>query len=1123
MRTQSHFVMAMLVVVMTVSVVQAGNAPERTSRLRQQADRAEVLDAEQSELLAFRRSFIDPSSLGDLAAQATNPVSSITKGRVLENVTSRADGVPFEPLYTVDLTFLTGSMAGTRPSNHSMRPFVSGNGRYLVFTSFASNLVEGDTNGAADIFRLDMQTGELISITGGGDGRGGASQFDAGWGPHRQVWTVSCSYDGNLVCFTTDAALVSSDTNGTPDVYVADVNAGTFTRVSTSTAGGQAPGVTNSVLATGTIGAWSFDGVIAADGSAVAFVSESAFGNASDGNSADQGGYLDIFHKVLPASLPGGDLASTLTLVSHEAGNPNLTSANPVGPASVNSYDDSKNERPWISGNGRWVVYDSSNWRIVNDGYVVSALSVYVWDANTNTNERMDVLSSGAISPITEGASGTSFFPHISPDGKWVTFMSNKTLDFAGTTVPRVAPLAPAAVPASGAGGLSGAIVWNRTRTFAGSLRSPQWDDAGTAFDPTFFGRSGSPTIDDQGNSTFWSFGFLWGDFAHAVVHKRFDAAAPAVSGPQFRVSEDPVGGPWTPLRDPVNFGDAFWLGMYDRSFHVPSQNAVYFVNQSDNMDPTGNIFGLKNIYKSTYSPTTNQTIALARMTNGDPSIPARAALSDQVDRVSRGFNWNARISGNGQFLGFVTQAVNMFGETAFGVGFTPINPFGVVVDSATGQTFLATRNSDNTYINPLNFGFLNPGRYTDDDLILGRDPAGMPGGVAVSNNGGFAFQEISNFNGVGATVNSFVVRAASAAGATANTVGPDGTTELGYQFILLHDNSALMTPSGGHIVFNSDADSLTVAATDIVAGGPVGAGVFAAYRYDVGTNALILASIGRAGNVADDDTGAFGVSDDGNQIGIYVNAASNFGNPGSPSDPVNGRTLWMRNVTGGTTSLVSTSATGAVGGIFDGSTIDTASGLFLAQSWAQMSGDASRVMWRANANNLVTGFDETTRQVYLKTRQGNDPDTGAVIVLSTTAGGGTAATAEQALGQAFGGANHAFWGAFDADVVAGDANGAQGDLFFRRDGGSGFGTAAIASKNALSEQSVVGTPVLPSGTANGSFVWVAFMMDGGDLRTTTPTSAAGALGEASFGQSLYLKRFYNLGTAADSTWEMFE
>ena len=39
----------------------------------------------------------------------------------------------------------------------SSDPFLSAGGRYVVFTSEASNLVAGDTNGVADVFRRDLK------------------------------------------------------------------------------------------------------------------------------------------------------------------------------------------------------------------------------------------------------------------------------------------------------------------------------------------------------------------------------------------------------------------------------------------------------------------------------------------------------------------------------------------------------------------------------------------------------------------------------------------------------------------------------------------------------------------------------------------------------------------------------------------------------------------------------------------------------------------------------------------------------------------------------------------------------------------------------------------------------
>src|SRR5262245_57874364 len=57
-----------------------------------------------------------------------------------------------------------------------VRPAASGDGRYVVFSSLASNLVPGDTNNSHDVFVRDrrLRTTQRVSVTGGfgtqGDG-----------------------------------------------------------------------------------------------------------------------------------------------------------------------------------------------------------------------------------------------------------------------------------------------------------------------------------------------------------------------------------------------------------------------------------------------------------------------------------------------------------------------------------------------------------------------------------------------------------------------------------------------------------------------------------------------------------------------------------------------------------------------------------------------------------------------------------------------------------------------------------------------------------------------------------------------------------------------------------------
>lgn len=69
-------------------------------------------------------------------------------------------GVVTAPVQTVE-------MAETRlqANDHSSSPGITSDGRYVVFSSAADNLVPGDTNKAADIFVYDRETGIVESVT----------------------------------------------------------------------------------------------------------------------------------------------------------------------------------------------------------------------------------------------------------------------------------------------------------------------------------------------------------------------------------------------------------------------------------------------------------------------------------------------------------------------------------------------------------------------------------------------------------------------------------------------------------------------------------------------------------------------------------------------------------------------------------------------------------------------------------------------------------------------------------------------------------------------------------------------------------------------------------------------
>jgi len=106
---------------------------------------------------------------------------------------------------------------GSQGNNYSDWPSISTDGRYVVFTSYASNLVSGDTNRSGDIFVHDRQTGSTQLVSIASDGTQGNSYS----------WEPSISTNGRYVAFTSWASnLVSGDTNkfcGSPLEGVANI------------------------------------------------------------------------------------------------------------------------------------------------------------------------------------------------------------------------------------------------------------------------------------------------------------------------------------------------------------------------------------------------------------------------------------------------------------------------------------------------------------------------------------------------------------------------------------------------------------------------------------------------------------------------------------------------------------------------------------------------------------------------------------------------------------------------------------------------------------------------------------------------------------------------------------
>ncbi|MEG4067113.1 calcium-binding protein [Microcoleus sp. Pol11C2] len=119
-------------------------------------------------------------------------------------------------LSTNTTTRVSVNSAGIQGDENSFNPSISADGRFVAFSSAASNLVPGDTNNKQDIFVRDLSTNTITRVSV--DSAGDRGQYDdALFGP-------SISADRRFVVFASGASnLVPGDTNNTADIFVSDI------------------------------------------------------------------------------------------------------------------------------------------------------------------------------------------------------------------------------------------------------------------------------------------------------------------------------------------------------------------------------------------------------------------------------------------------------------------------------------------------------------------------------------------------------------------------------------------------------------------------------------------------------------------------------------------------------------------------------------------------------------------------------------------------------------------------------------------------------------------------------------------------------------------------------------
>lgn len=243
---------------------------------------------------------------------------------------------------------------------------ISADGNLVVFRSYASNLVSGDTNGERDIFLKNISTGittRMSADAGGVEGNAGSDK-------------PVISADGSKVAFWSLASnLAAGDTNGTYDVFIKDVVTGAVT-IASSDAGGTI----------GNLG--SFDPVFSPDGTKVAYRTFSNNLILGDGNGAS-----DIFVKDLTSGI--------LTLISCAADGVTFGNADSFSPV--------------FSPDGTKVAFASRASNLVS-GDTNGMMDIFVKDLTTGETIRVSRTPEGT-QPFRD-----CFQPVWSPDGSKIAF-----------------------------------------------------------------------------------------------------------------------------------------------------------------------------------------------------------------------------------------------------------------------------------------------------------------------------------------------------------------------------------------------------------------------------------------------------------------------------------------------------------------------------------------------------------------------------------------------------------------------------------------------------------------------------------------------------------------------------
>lgn len=314
------------------------------------------------------------------------------------------------------------SSDGTPGDKGNDQSRISHDGRYVYFSSHATNLVPSDTNGAPDIFVRDRLTGttRMLSVNSAGvQGNYGADSFDVSDGGRYLVFS---SGSNNLT---------AEDYNSARDIYLRDLKTGVTSLVFRNNFNGRSadtPAISGD-------GNWisfrtqessapysdSWDSIYLINRHTLAMTRVS---NGLNGAVTNNGSYnpdinydgSTVVFSSQATNLVNGDTNGQSDVFLWSKDTPSITRV------SVSSAGDQANhysQFPRINGSGNRVVFESYATNLTANGTASSRMKAYMRQVDTNATSLVNVTPTGQ-----EGNAGAQM-PDISEDGNYIVFASS--------------------------------------------------------------------------------------------------------------------------------------------------------------------------------------------------------------------------------------------------------------------------------------------------------------------------------------------------------------------------------------------------------------------------------------------------------------------------------------------------------------------------------------------------------------------------------------------------------------------------------------------------------------------------------------------------------------------------